>query len=186
MKGLSPYGAVWAGPRNYNFKWHQIQWEKLCFGVRGRLEMRCQICRLIGGGVKREEQALHVKGTREDGNSVNAQNVPWRGKRDVKCQVPVYNVPACVAGSRSFKDAQKSFICCNIPLAFKPVHFTVVSKVLVGFFLCSLNIQNQISHIWKRSLLSHTAGIFGLWGTDCSHPVSAHPLWPPTSLHVCK
>lgn len=134
MKGLSPYGAVWAGPRNYNFKWHQIQWEKLCFGVRGRLEMRCQICRLRGGGVKREEQALHVKGTREDGNSVNAQNVPWRGNRDVKCQVSVYNVSACVAGSRSFKDAQKSFKCCNIPLASKPVHFTVVSKVLVGFF----------------------------------------------------
>lgn len=44
------------GPRNYNFKWHQILREKLCFGVRGQLEKRCQICRLIGG-VRREEEA---------------------------------------------------------------------------------------------------------------------------------
>lgn len=51
------WSLSWAdGPRNDNFKWHQILREKRCFGVRGQLEKRCQICRLIGG-VRREEDA---------------------------------------------------------------------------------------------------------------------------------
>lgn len=45
-------GSVWQllgwadGPRNYNFKWHQILREELCFGVRGQLEMRCPTWRM--------------------------------------------------------------------------------------------------------------------------------------------
>lgn len=75
------WSLSWAdGPGNYNFKWHQILREKLRFGVRGQLEKRCQICRLIGG-VRREEARQRVQG--EDGNSINAQNVLWRGTWDV-------------------------------------------------------------------------------------------------------
>lgn len=58
--GLFPIWQLlgWAdGPRNLNFKWHQILREELSFRVRGQLEMRCQTWRMMGE-VRMEREAL--------------------------------------------------------------------------------------------------------------------------------
>lgn len=78
-------GSVWQllgwadGPRNYNFKWHQILREELCFGVRGQLEMRCPTWRMTEERRRMEREApWHTEATGEDEIFISTQNVLCR------------------------------------------------------------------------------------------------------------
>lgn len=191
MKGLSPYGGVWAGRMApgiiiSNGTKSRGRSSALGWGAGWKWDAKYVGWAEVWGERSKHYSAVRVR--ERTGNLSTHKMSSDEGNTMQNARFCAQHVRVC-----NWKQRQKLYSSrlqrwVLLPQTSKRGTYLSLSNTQQSAkFLCflgSLGFQKQISHILKPSLLSHTAET--LWGTRCFHLVSTPPLWPLTSLHVPK